>query len=694
MPAVSLAMLVLAAAASARPVTGDFAGALAAFRQGDYVKAARALPALAGALPRNRDYHRYFLGESQFYAGDYGKARSSFAELARARDSRFAAVAPARVADCLWMEGKREAAAVAYQKLGGGKGGVDPAVARFRMAEVQAERLGASGRAAEAARLFMQVHVDFPAHPLGVVAGQRAARLAPAQPGEAPHGEPSAQERLQRAATLSKGRNWQEALDELARLPAELPPELATQRDLAMGMAKYNGRHDYAGAAQLLLSVASRLSGEKAAFAAFHGARALSRIDRDDEAVANYRMVVARYPNASWAAEAQFRAGWLEVNHGHFRAALPDLREALARYPKSGFADDAAWYLALANFALGESTQALSALATYEQVARRKSEDASMRALYWRARVHMQAGQATEAERLLHECAARAPFNYYALLARARLRELGEPAPDQARPWRGTQPPPLRDPALERALELDAAGLDVEAGLELERAEPGILKRHGKSATLPFLLASYPRLRSYYHAHRLAEAAGESVLGDTRLYWEANYPRAFPGAVESFGKAAGTPELFVYAIMRKESSYYPFAVSPSDARGLLQLIPSTSAEVAKHLGLDTYPDELFTPETNIRLGTAYLGGLLRRFRGQEALAAGAYNAGARAMMRWCDQWGGRPLDEFVELITYDQAREYIKRVLGIYARYRQLYGQPLELSLTVNAQYLKEGFDF
>jgi len=64
------------------------------------------------------------------------------------------------------------------------------------------------------------------------------------------------------------------------------------------------------------------------------------------------------------------------------------------------------------------------------------------------------------------------------------------------------------------------------------------------------------------------------------------------------------------------------------------------------------------------------------------------------MMRWCDQWGSRPLDEFVELITYDQAREYIKRVLAIYARYHHLYGQPLELSLAVNPHYLKDGPDY
>ena len=200
---------------------------------------------------------------------------------------------------------------------------------------------------------------------------------------------------------------------------------------------------------------------------------------------------------------------------------------------------------------------------------------------------------------------------------------------------------------------------------------------------------------AFHRAHRLAGGSGESALGDRPLlFWEAAYPRAFPDAAQTYGKAFGSPELFIYAIMRKESSYFPFAVSSSDARGLLQLLPATADEVAKKLVLASYTDELFDPDTNLHLGTAYLGGLLRRFQGQEALAAGAYNAGAHAMMRWCDQWANRPLDEFVELITYDQAREYIKRVLGIYARYRHLYTRPLELSLTVNTQYAKDVPDY
>ena len=143
--------------------------------------------------------------------------------------------------------------------------------------------------------------------------------------------------------------------------------------------------------------------------------------------------------------------------------------------------------------------------------------------------------------------------------------------------------------------------------------------------------------------------------------------------------------------MRKESSFLPHALSSSDARGLLQLIPSTGQEVAKRLGVPLFTDELFDPEVNIRFGAAYLGELLQRFGDQIALAAGAYNAGSHAMMRWCDQWGNRPLDEFVELVTYDQAREYIKRVLAVYAHYRFLYGEPFELPLAINTHYAKEG---
>jgi soluble lytic murein transglycosylase len=699
--------VVLAAAAAgppARSPVASLARGFLALRAGEYSESARTLDGLPQRLPHNRDYALYLLGESLFYDGSYAKARAAFSELAKLRPSRFAGVAAWRAADCQWMQGQRDEAATAYRSLLSNKApGTDPAVARFRLAEISAEKAAPQGAAAaqEARRLFLQVHLDFPSHPLAAEAVKRAAALA-AQSAATPEAAAlSPHERLRRADKLSDSRDYQAALDELGLLPAALPADLAAERDFAIGMAKYKMRRDYAGAAALLQKVAHELAGEKAAFAAFHGARALSRIDRNDEAIAGYRQVVEHYPGSKWAAEAQFRSGWLDVNRGHFREALPGLQATLARYPHSTFADDAAWYLALAHHLLGEPAEAMRALDQYERLSRQNG-DAAMRVRYWRARFVAAAGQADESRRQLRECVQHSPLGYYGLLAAARLREAGEKV---AMPWPAFSPPaqpgkakPALDPALERAQELLAAGLDVEAGEELARAEASVLQHLGKARGPALLLEEYPRMRAFHQALRLAENHGGSALvsaptGPARLFWQAAYPRAFRDMVEPLASTAGAPELFVYAIMRKESSFLPHVVSPSDARGLLQLIPSTGQEVANHLGVPLFTDELFDPEVNIRIGAAYLGGLLKRFGEQIALAAGAYNAGSHAMMRWCDQWGSRPLDEFVELVTYDQAREYIKRVLAVYAHYRLLYGEPFELSLAVNSQYTKDGIN-
>ncbi|HEX7596660.1 MAG TPA: tetratricopeptide repeat protein, partial [Polyangia bacterium] len=564
------------ARAPAKSPVADLVRGFQALRAGNFHESVRALDGLPQRLPHNRDYALYLLGESLFYDGTYDKAAKAFAELGKLGTSRFAGIAGWRVADCQWMQGAHGEAATSYRRLLSGKtAGADPVVARFRLAELAAET---PTNRAEARRLYLQVHLEFPAHPLSAESLARATALgAPLAAAPAPPLSP--QERLRRADKLADGHDYKAALDELAQLPAELPADLAVERDYAVGLAKYKMRRDYPGAAALLQKVATQLTGEKAAFAAFHGARALSRIDRNDEAIAGYRQVVERYPNSKWAAEAQFRSGWLEVNRGRFREAAPGLQATLARYPHSPFADDAAWYLALSHHLLGESTQALAALDRYERLS--KSEDAGMRVRYWRARVLAQAGQVDESRRQLRECVRRSPFGYYGLLAASRLREAGEevtidlagnpgqvelPAPSTAE----VKAKAARDPVLERAHELLQAGLDVEAGEELGRAEVSVLKHLGKGGPA-FLLGEYPSMRAFHRALKLAEGQGATALhsaptGAARAFWQAAYPRAFRDWVEPSATAAGAPELFVYAIMRKESSYMPQVVSSSDAR--------------------------------------------------------------------------------------------------------------------------------
>src|SRR5262245_4016404 len=106
-----------------------------AFAAGDYREAARALDGLAARLPRQADYALYLLAESHFYLGDAAKARATFEALGRQRSSRLQPVAAWRIADCLWVEGKRSDAGTAYRKLlkASAPALADPVVARFHL---------------------------------------------------------------------------------------------------------------------------------------------------------------------------------------------------------------------------------------------------------------------------------------------------------------------------------------------------------------------------------------------------------------------------------------------------------------------------------------------------------------------------------------------------------------------------------
>ena len=236
--------------------------------------------------------------------------------------------------------------------------------------------------------------------------------------------------------------------------------------------------------------------------------------------------------------------------------------------------------------------------------------------------------------------------------------------------------------------------MTVEAGEEIEANEKDILKHLGGDKALPWLIDLYKRAGDYRRVYRLGESRDAGALAadphrdaGTRVMWEAAYPRAYQPLVEKYGAAANNPELFLFAIMRKESGFNPHDVSYADARGLLQMIPPTSSEVAAKLGEPFFPDQLYEPEVNIRLGAAFIGQLYAKFGREIPLTAGAYNGGPRMMTRWCEQNAKYPTDEFIELIAFPQTREYAKRVTSIYARYRYLYGAtPYEIPLTLTTK--------
>jgi soluble lytic murein transglycosylase len=109
----------------------------------------------------------------------------------------------------------------------------------------------------------------------------------------------------------------------------------------------------------------------------------------------------------------------------------------------------------------------------------------------------------------------------------------------------------------------------------------------------------------------------------------------------------------------------------------MQLLPGTAFGVAKRIGLPlTNKEEIFIPDNNIKMGTAYLNSTLSRFNGNAMLAVASYNGGPNAVKRWLDAFtaaGGNDLDVFVENIPYRETRDYVRKVFGSYWTYHIMY---------------------
>jgi soluble lytic murein transglycosylase len=107
----------------------------------------------------------------------------------------------------------------------------------------------------------------------------------------------------------------------------------------------------------------------------------------------------------------------------------------------------------------------------------------------------------------------------------------------------------------------------------------------------------------------------------------------------------------------------------------MQLLPSTARRVAATIGTTPPPSaqSLHNPPLNVELGTALLASLLDQYGGSRVKALAAYNAGEDAVAKWERRYAGRDTDEFVELISYRETRDYVKSVLSNYRRYKRLY---------------------
>lgn len=151
------------------------------------------------------------------------------------------------------------------------------------------------------------------------------------------------------------------------------------------------------------------------------------------------------------------------------------------------------------------------------------------------------------------------------------------------------------------------------------------------------------------------------------------YPIKYAYYVEKYSEEYGIDKYLVYAIIKAESNFNEQAVSKSDAVGLMQIMEKTAMEIAKRDDLDITREELFNPETNIRLGIKYYSELLEKYNNNFKLAIVAYNAGIGNVDKWIEEGTINSNGDNLENVPFKETENYLRKIVRDYEIYTQLH---------------------
>ena len=153
--------------------------------------------------------------------------------------------------------------------------------------------------------------------------------------------------------------------------------------------------------------------------------------------------------------------------------------------------------------------------------------------------------------------------------------------------------------------------------------------------------------------------------------WRSIYPAPYFDDIMKLSVEFEIPPQLIYSIMRAETFYRDHLVSPVGAVGLMQVMPDTFEKIKKYGGIKV--KDPFNPYESMKASAWYLSKLVKRFDGSYIAAIAAYNAGPHRVTEWIKKYKGMENYLFVEMIPYQETRNYVKKVLRYFEIYSYLY---------------------
>lgn len=667
-----------------------------AFEKKEYVKAQYYLDKIKSRYLVLEDHIRYYLAKSMLLQEKYDLSALNYQfVIDNYKDSIFREKSYIELADSYYMNEDFAAAEKNY----------DAYIKAYPQSSLTPYGLFQQGvcmeknkKLNEAYSVFKKIYLDYPETEYAVYSFDNLNRLANIE--GLPQFRPAAGELYSRGEKLFKIYYYDLALESFSKILQDSSlknsdPDIYSKTLFRTGMSFYN-MNDYKNAREYLQrNYDGYPGGDLADDTLYYLGRCLTNLDDNEGAIKTYKKLIELFPSSNFADDGLYRTGRISYIADDLHNAAFYYQRIIDEYPSGDRISDAYWELGWIKYRLQDYE---GALFTFDGMSKHfKGTSLEEKSLFWKTKSLEKLGRKEEAAEGYKSLFSINPFSYYGFESANALKELGinvtfpainkELDPDNPEiagiipEIYGYLEPQVivseEDAThINKAKELlfiefyDSAASEIEASGEETDADPSkileistlYLKSRDYENSILLIQKNYKKLSS-------------ALKGSEKdYYYYLFYPFAFKEYIRKYAGTYGIDEKFILAIIREESRFKADAGSHAGAQGLMQIMPATGKNIADQLGISNFNnDMLHDPETSIRMGAYYIAQQLNNFGNNKYYALGAYNGGPGAMQRWINNYGNLDIDEFIENITYDETKNYIKKVMESYYIYELMY---------------------
>ncbi len=543
----------------------------------------------------------------------------------------------------------------------------------------------ATGELREAANFFQRIYYQFPLSKEVTDAANALVDIK-TRLGET-YPLPTPEAMLGRAEKLIAAKNPQAARIELT---AAIPQLSGVQRDMArVRLGEVDFQSGNAQAAFEYLNVLKVDESEADAERLSFLIRCTRKLDRHSEVKEFLTHLEQQHPASPWRMDALIFVADQARTENDSATYLPLYRACAVTFAKEPRAAWCHWRSTYESYRT-DGSDAYDLLRKYVELYPASADVEN--ALYFLGRLEERKNQLGFARAAYDELVARFPNTYFAVVARERLKDPGmeaaAPDPAMLRFLQGIKWAPraefpsfvageLAQKRINRSQLLALTGLTDFAEAELKFGA----KNDGEQENVyAYQLAKSAALRDAPdQALRYIKAYVPNYLfmpldQAPASFWQLAFPLPYRSAIDRYSRDQSVDPFLVAALIRQESEFNVRVISHANAYGLMQILPTSGRELARHFAVRRLPaEQLLHPDRNIQLGTYYFHNLMNSYGGQSEIALASYNAGPSRANLW-RTWGPfREPAEFIEAVPFHETRGYIQVVLRNADVYRHLY---------------------